>query len=134
MVPGYGLEIIGSPFTLSQERRTQTVFVVDIFTAGRTFGTEGPSTVRVTLGPLHFYNDPIFDVGVYTTVGKGVTDGANGLPDSHVTLLHRDLACGYPICVKVRVDAHDTVTPFYTLSLSITRSVFLMVSPFSDFR
>jgi hypothetical protein len=99
LVPGYGLEIIGPPFTLSQKRGTNPVFVVDILPAGSAFGTEGPATVRVTLRPLHFYDGPIFHMGIYAAMGMGIANAAYSVADFHVIFLHQHITFGCPICV-----------------------------------
>jgi len=86
--------------------------MVDILPAGRPFGAEGACTVRVILGPLHFYDDPIFDVGVHATMGMGIAYGTNGVTDLYIATLPRHLAFGHPIRGVVQMAAHDTVTPF----------------------
>ncbi len=112
LVPGYGLEIIGSLLSLSQKRGMNPVFMVDILPAGSAFGTEDPFTMRVTLGPFHFYDDPIFHIGIYAAMGMGIANGTDCWPDFHVTPLHRHFACRHPICLKVNICAHDRVSPF----------------------
>jgi len=45
-------------------------------------------------------------------MGMGIAYGTNGVTDFNTTPLYRQFALGHPICVKIRIGAHDAVAPF----------------------
>jgi hypothetical protein len=110
-IPGNGFKLSGASVPLSNKRGTNAILVINILSAGGTFGAEGPRVVGVFFRPFHLDDDPILDVGIDTAMGSGAADGTDRIPDLDPCLFSRQLAIGQALKVQSRIHTHGILNP-----------------------